>query len=286
MPSPSATARSCSMGRTIVAMQLNQITVFPVKSMGGTDVDAATVEPWGLEHDRRWLVLHPDGTYLTARREARMLTVTAVATGGRLVLSAPGFSTLAVDIPVDGALTATTVSRLHSVRLAADEAHSWLSGALGRAVRLGWLDDPCRRPVSPDHGGRDGDPLNLSDAGPVLVATTASMRQLNEWIAAGDAAEPAVTVDRFRPNLVIETGEPFAEDTWRHVRIGAAVFRFAEVCDRCQMTLTDPATLVRGKEPIRTMARHRKWNGRTWFGVRLIPTTVGPIRVGDVVSVF
>jgi uncharacterized protein YcbX len=270
----------------IKVMQLNRITIFPVKSLGGTHVDAATVRPWGLENDRRWLVLHPDGTYLTARREARMLTVTAVATGDHLTLSAPGLPSLTVDVPADGDRTATSVSRLSTVRLASAPAHAWLSAVLERPVRLGWLDNPYRRPVSPLHGGRDGDPLNLADAGPLLLATTASMRQLNDWIAAEDPAAPAVTADRFRPNLLVDTDEPFAEDAWRQVRIGAVELRFAEVCDRCQLTLTDPVTLVRGKEPIRTLARHRKWDGRTWFGVRLVPVTVGPVRVGDAVAAF
>jgi hypothetical protein len=266
-------------------MELSRITIFPVKSLGGTHVDAATVRPWGLEGDRRWLVLQSDGTYLTARRESRMLRVTAVATGDRLVLSAPGLAPLTVEAPVDGERTATTVSRLPTVRLAAGGAHAWLSEVLERPVRLGWLDNPYRRSVSPEHGGRDRDPLNLADAGPLLLATTASIRQLNDWIAAEEPSAPAVTVDRFRPNLVVDTVEPFAEDAWRRLRIGAVELRFAEVCDRCQLTLIDPVTLVRGKEPIRTLARHRKWDGRTWFGVRLVPMTVGSIRVGDTVSV-
>jgi len=266
-------------------MQLHRITVFPVKSLGGTHVDAATVRPWGLENDRRWLVLHPDGTYLTARRESRMLAVTAVATGSRLVLSAPGFPALTVEAPVDGDRTPTTVSRLPTVRLAAADAHAWVSAVLERPVRLGWLDNPYRRPVSPQHGGRDGDPLNLSDAGPLLVVTTASLRRLNDWIAADDPTAPTITADRFRPNLVVDTAEAFAEDTWPGLRIGAVELRFAEICDRCEMTLIDPITRVRGKEPIRTLARHRKWNGRTWFGVRLVPETVGSVRIGDAVLV-
>lgn len=271
-------------------MRLAAVHLYPVKSLAGAGVDHATVEPWGLRHDRRWLVLNPDGSYLTARDEHRMLGVTAVSAPGAVTLTGLDGSARTVAEPADGQPVTTTVSRLDTVRLAADEAHEWLSAQLQRPVRLAWLDDPRRRPVAADHGGRPGDPLNLSDAGPLLAATLPSLRQLNEWVAEGatergEPAPQALPMVRFRPNLVIDGPfEPFAEDRWTTVRIGEVDFRFAERCDRCQLTLIDPATLAVDKEPLRTLARHRKEHGRTWFGVRLIPLTTGEIHVGDEVT--
>ena len=92
---------------------------------------------------------------------------------------------------------------------------------------------------------------------------------------------------RFRPNVIIdEVPEPFEEDGWRTIRIGDVPFRFAETCDRCVMTTLDPITLEGGKEPLRTMARYRKWDHKTWFGIRLIPLTVGTVHVSDDVEVL
>ncbi len=85
-----------------------------------------------------------------------------------------------VDAPVDCEVAATSLSRLNSARLAAAEAADWLSHQLQQPVRLGWLDDPRRRTVAAAHGGLPGDHLNLSDAGPLLLTTQASLRQLNE----------------------------------------------------------------------------------------------------------
>ena len=80
-------------------------------------------------------------------------------------------------------------------------------------------------------------------------------------------------------------GEPFAEDEWTSVRLGEVAFRATMVCDRCVMTTIDRQDLRTGKEPIRTLARHRKWDGATWFGIRLtpaLPLAAGStIRVGD-----
>ena len=55
------------------------------------------------------------------------------------------------------------------------------------------------------------------------------------------------------------------------------------VCDRCVMTTIDRDSLKTSKEPIRTLARHRKWDGATWFGIRLTP--VLPLAAGASISV-
>lgn len=270
-------------------MRLVSIHLYPVKSLGGSDAAEAVVEPWGLLGDRRWLALNPDGTYLTARIEPRMLSLQALPrAGGGITLAGPD-GTLDVEPPVDGPLAPTAVSRLDGVRLASAEAHEWLSARLGRELRLGWLDDPQRRSVALDHGGRPGDPLNLSDAGPLLLCTMPSMNRLNDWILAsavehGEDIDP-LPISRFRPTVVVDGDfEPFAEDGWSTVTVGGVTFRFAEICDRCVLTTIDTRTYKTTKEPIRTLARFRQWDHKTFFGVRLVPVTAGVIRVGDAVS--
>jgi MOSC domain-containing protein len=127
------------------------------------------------------------------------------------------------------------------------------------------------------------------------------MAQLNAWntadsdlpdppdldpddLSAGSRASEALDIMRFRPNVVIDGEEPFAEDAWPTVRIGNLKFRTTMVCDRCVMTTIDPITLAGGKEPIRTLARHRRWNHKTWFGIRLAPLGTGTISVGEAVE--
>jgi uncharacterized protein YcbX len=270
-------------------MNLESIHVYPVKSLGGVDRTEADVEPWGLRGDRRWLVLNPDGSVLTARERHLMLGVSArPLDGGAIELTGQG--TLRVEPPFDGELVPTALSRLESVRAAGPAADEWLSRELGTPVRLGWLDDPRRRSVSADHGGRAGDVLSLADAGPLLLTTTASLRALNDWLeedAVKRGEEPAapMVMRRFRPNVVVDgDAEAFAEDAWEQVQIGDVRFRFSEHCDRCVLTTIDPHTLIAGKEPLRTLARHRQWDHKTFFGVRVVPVTEGSIRVGDLVS--
>jgi uncharacterized protein YcbX len=274
-------------------MKLSSIHLYPVKSCGGLSVVKADVEPWGLRQDRRWLVLKSDGSVLTAREQHLMLGVTARPLDcDAIVLRGRDGSSMQLEAPVDGAFVPTTLSRLESVRAAGQEANGWLSHQLGSAVRLGWLDDPRRRSVSLKHGGQPGDSLNLSDAGPVLLTTSASLRQLNVWIAdaaaaRGEGSVAPMVMDRFRPSVVIDgVVTPFAEDSWMRVNIGNVEFRFAEQCDRCALTTVDPRTLVSGIEPLRTLSRYRQHDHKTWFGVRLIPVSTGTIEVGDTVTAW
>ena len=135
--------------------------------------------------------------------------------------------------------------------------------------------------MSAKHGGLDSEPLSLADTGPLLLTSKASLDQLNEWIGDGDLA-----MQRFRPNVVVDGDQPFAEDRWRQIRIGDVRYRFAEHCDRCVVTTIDPHTMSHGKEPIRALARHRKWDGKTWFGIRIVPLSEGSLSVGDEVEVI
>ena len=267
-------------------MRVGSLHVFPVKATAPVTLDSVDVELGGPRHDRRWAVIDPRGTRLNATTHDRLLTVTATPDDtGALRLTAPGLPPIDVQVPRGGPTIAVDVSRLPTMIDAGDEAAAWLTRLLDEPVRLAWQDDPARRPISPEHGGLGGEPLSLADTGPLLLTTTASLAQLDAWIAEEHEAQPMV-MQRFRPNVVVE-GSPaaFVEDAWRHLRIGGVRFRFAEHCDRCVVTTIDPVTLAHGKEPIRTLARHRRWDGKTWFGIRVVPLSMGTIAVGDEVAV-
>jgi uncharacterized protein YcbX len=272
---------------------VSAVRVYPVKSWAGVPVPDAAVEPWGLRGDRRWMVVDRAGEVVTARERHVLLSLRAVPDDeGGLTLEAEGTPSLHVDLPSGPADVPVRISRLDRAVAAGDAADRWLSDVLGEPLRLVWLDDPRRRPVSPSHGGQDGDPLSLADAGPLLLTSTASLRQLDVWVhdeaeRRGEPQPAPLEMLRFRPSVVVDGElEPFAEDRWQRVRVGEVTYRFGEHCDRCVMTTLDPGTTLGGKEPLRTLARHRRWEGKTWFGVRLIPTSVGRLVVGDDVEVL
>lgn len=267
-------------------MRVDSVHLYPVKATGPVTVQVADVELAGLRHDRRWAVVDTDGVRLNATRHDRLLAVTATPDeSGALAITVRSRSPLAVPVPRGGARLPVNVSRVPSAVDAGAEAARWFSDYLGVPVRLVWQDDPAARGISAQHGGSGVEPLSLADAGPLLLTTTASLVQLNAWIAAEHEPEDMV-MTRFRPNLVVDGPlEPFAEDGWRDFRIGAVPFRFAEHCDRCVVTTIEPDNLQHSKEPIRTLARHRKWGGKTWFGIRIVPLGTGSVAVGDQIAV-
>jgi uncharacterized protein YcbX len=267
------------------------IRIYPVKSAAGVAAARAEVEPWGLRADRRWALVDEHGVRLRVRHCRRIMAITArPGPDGGLVLAAPGQPALLVAVPAgtNGKIKVDLYG-LGSALAAGAAADAWVSRALDRPARLVWLDDPARRPVEPSHGGLPGDVVSLADTAPLLLITTASLRQLDAWIAAGAAERgepPPAPLDpvRFRPNAILDTDEPFAEETWQRVRIGDVPFRLAEHCDRCATTMIEPSTLESGKEPLRTLAVHRRRHGVTWFGVRVVPERRGTIAVGDPVA--
>jgi uncharacterized protein YcbX len=270
-------------------LELSAINRYPVKSCRGHSVQRVTVEPWGLSGDRRWLVVDDDGVAVTAREHPRMLLVTpAPRPDGGLELTSPDASPVSVDVPSADDLVRVRVWTSELVAAAASPAASaWFSKVIGKSVCLVYMDDPTRRHPNPAFA-LPSDLVSFADSYPLLIATEASLHSLNDWIADGPRAdEGPLPMTRFRPNLVVAGTQPWEEDGWRRIRVGDVLFRVVKGCDRCTMTLTDPDTAARGKEPIATLARYRRWDGETWFGMNIIPDTPGAeIAVGDEVEIL
>ena len=280
-------------------LRVTRLRTYPVKSMAGNDVESATVEPWGLAGDRRWGLVDGAGKNVTARMVHSLLGLRAEPLGSSniRIVDVDGTS-ITVNAPVGASTTPVDFDGLARATPANEAANAWISERIRHPLRLDWQEDPTLRPISVNHGGQPGDSLSLADDGPLLLATEASLRQLNDWIAAehdagaGTAGNDTDALDivRFRPNVIVDGHQPFAEDNWDTVHIGDVTFRKTVLCDRCVMTTIEPTTLAGGKEPIRTLARHRRWDGKTWFGIRLAPIGIeagssATISVGDAVEV-
>jgi uncharacterized protein len=270
-------------------MHVASLHIYPVKSTAPTDLDQTDVEACGLTGDRRWLVVDPDGVQMTARERRRLLHVKAQpGADGTITLTGPHAPPLQV---AGSELTATASAEVWQTRFpvvdAGEPAARWFSELLDEPARLVNLDDPAARPITHPNG-RPGEVVSMADSYPLLLTSTASLARLNEWITTdhSDDAIAALPMRRFRPNVVLDAPEPFAEDDWKTIRIGAVTFRSGGPSSRCVLTTVDPETLRNGKEPIRTLARRHSWDHKTYFGVNLVPTTLGQISVGDPVEIL
>ncbi|MFF5439291.1 MOSC domain-containing protein [Streptomyces achromogenes] len=273
------------MGNAVV----QSIHVHPVKALRGVSPRTAVVEPWGLAGDRRWTLIDDGGKVVTQRESPRLaLAAAEPLAGGGIRLSAPGRPPLTVEVPEPSGTVLVDVFRTKVEAVpAAAGAHAWCSAYLGTEVRLVHMDDPAvRRPVDPACA-LPGETVSFADGFPLLVTTAASLDALNSLIADGPHAhEGPLPMNRFRPNLVVAGTEPWAEDDWTRISVGDVVFRAAKPSARCVVTTTDQDSATRGREPLYTLARHRRRDGKLLFGLNLVPVTPGTVGVGDPVRVL
>lgn len=167
-----------------------------------------------------------------------------------------------------------------------DNAAEWVSDALGVRSRLVRIADSARRPLAPrfagplPHAARD---VTLSDGAPLLLLGAASIAALNDRLAA--VAEPPMTVERFRPSVLLEGTSAHEEDTWRLVRIGDLEIGVGSQCPRCVITTIDQTSLAQGVEPLRTLAGYRRVDGGVVFGMNATHAQPGRLLVGQSVEV-
>ncbi|MBT2387418.1 MOSC domain-containing protein [Streptomyces sp. ISL-11] len=271
---------------------LTAVHFYPVKSMAGCAPGEAAVEPWGLAGDRRWMVADDDGALISQRQHPKLaLASSRPLAGGGVRLDAPGAEPIDVAVPDLAEQGGTVTVQIFRDKVeavpAGAAADAWLSAYLGTSARLLHMDDPAiRRPVDPRYS-RPGETVSFADGYPLLATTTASLGALNSLISQGNHPEEGpLPMNRFRPNVVVDGTAPWAEDDWRRVRIGEVTFRAVKPCGRCVVTTTDQHTAERGKEPLRTLARHHLIGKALVFGMNLIPEHTGVLRVGDEVEIL
>ena len=268
------------MATTVAALH-----VYPVKGLKGVDVNEARATARGLEYDRRFMVVDPEGTFVSQREYPKMATVWTDIAGDSLVLSSPDRDEVSVPLIPTGPATLRVRVWRSTVDAApvSKEADAFLSETLGMNCRLVYMPDTTRRLSNPEYAG-DEKLVGFADGYAYLMIGAASLADLNKRMAARGAAP--LPMNRFRPNIVLAGSEPYAEDTWKDVRVGTARLRAAKPCGRCQVTTTDQSTgEVRGPEPLATLATYRdSAEFGVMFGMNYVTLQAGSIRLGDPVA--
>jgi uncharacterized protein YcbX len=252
-----------------------------VKSAAGIALDRAEVDEFGIRFDRRWMVVDAGGSFMTQREHPRLALIRTSIAQDRLVLSLRGMPDLELPlVPTDTAeREIVTVWRDQVPALPQGaEAARWLSEGLSTPCRLVFLPRDVIRPV------RVGDVVSparvgFADAFPFLLVTGEALDALNARL------EQAVSIDRFRPNIVVAGATPHAEDRWQRIRIGEIAFDVVKPCSRCVTITVDPHTGKPGSEPLRTLAGYRMEGRDVNFGQNLVHLSRGWLQVGDEVEV-
>jgi uncharacterized protein len=268
---------------------LAQLYIYPIKALAGIALDTAIPLGRGLQYDRRWMLTDPDGTFLSQRSDPRMALLKPQIQDGMIVV--PPLQP--DDEPMQISLAGPESTSLAEVQVWDDSVaalpypsavNDWFSRQLDRPCQLVYIPDSSDRQVDQEYA-QPGDQVGFADGFPYLVTTNSSLRDLNLRL------DNPVTMERFRPNLVIEGDlEPWSEDNWQQFRIGDFTFRSTKPCGRCQVITIDPANAERGAEPLKTLAGFRQKGHKILFGLNACldldsAPESGVLDVGDVLEI-
>lgn len=252
---------------------------YPVKSMMGESLNATSVGPHGLFHDRAYaLGDRTTGKVASAKNPAKWPSLFRF----RAALSQPDGEGAAVRITLpDGRVISSSDP----------DVEATLSEAVGRPVAFlksapagaqleeYWpnLEELPRRNVVTDEAMPPG---TFFDCATVHVLTTATLDALRS-LAPSCRFEPR----RFRPNLMVATPDGvrgFVENEWvgRTMSIGPEVqLKVTGPCPRCVMITLPQDDLPRDPLVLKTAARHNQAH----VGVYASVERGGMIRQGDTV---
>jgi len=261
---------------------VSSLIYYPIKACRGVEVDSANIERMGLQHDRRMMVVTPDGEFLTQREYPRLALILPTLKDGVLELCAPNYDSIQVSIQPSGIPIAVSVWESQGIQAIdqGEEAAAWFSDWLGSEVRLVHIADGYKRIVSAEYSINSDDHTGFADGYPILLASEEGLQDLNTHL------ETPVPMNRFRPNLVVKGCEPFAEDTWNRIKVGGVEMAVVKPCARCVVTTIDKVTLEKSREPLKTLGKYRKHRLGAIFGQNVIPLNEGILQLGMSVDVL
>lgn len=261
-------------------LTIRELNVYPIKSCAGIALGTARLAPYGLEHDRNWMVVDGNGRFVTQRELARLALVEPELGAAELTLRAPGMAPLRTPLDAGARTVAATVwSDTVTTLDTGDETARWFSDFLGAPLRLVRFDPAAARIANRAWTGETTAHVRFADGYPLLVIGEASLADLNARLA--QKGVDAIPMNRFRPNVVLAGLEAYEEDYVETLRIaaagGAVELRIVKPCPRCPIPTIDQA---RGapdprwpNEPTDTMSVYRadsRVDGALTFGQNAI----------------
>ncbi|MEC4893057.1 MAG: MOSC N-terminal beta barrel domain-containing protein [Oscillatoria sp. PMC 1051.18] len=275
-------------------MRVTGVFVYPIKSCRGIRVDSAEVTAKGFVGDREFMIVDEQGKFVTQRKYPRLATIEVKVAENELILSADGVNLdcLRFQPSLSGREIRVEIWRDRTTAIdQGDKVAKWFQAALNvsQDFRLVRQSPRYLRPISPQFATAENQPVSFADGYPFLLIGTASLTDLNNKLAAKyEDGFQALPMNRFRPNLVVETDEAFVEDKWKVIQVGKIKFSVVKPCSRCVITTTNQVTGERNKlkEPLLTLSSYRQFSGGIMFGQNVIPEQIGIVNLGDEVQVL
>jgi uncharacterized protein YcbX len=264
-------------------LYLQDIYIYPIKSLGGISLQQAEVQHTGLQYDRRWMLTDKAGNFLSQRSVAQMALLQVNIAQDGLVVNLKKKKLEVLTIPFNPAtgreVTVTVWDDVCTALEVSAWANKWFSDALEREVRLVFMPATTNRWVDNTYASNN-EIVSFADDFPLLMIGQSSLDELNSRL------DFPVPMNRFRPNLVFKGGTPFCEDLFKEFMIGEVTFNVAKPCGRCVITTINQDDGSKGQEPLRTLATYRIINHKIMFGQNLLHRNTGTIKTGEKIKII
>ncbi|MEM7097808.1 MAG: MOSC domain-containing protein [Pseudomonadota bacterium] len=265
--------------------KITGIYSYPVKSCRASSMESAEISPTGIEGDRQLMLLY-NGKFTNQAFIANLAKVETQRLGPLSIRFGNQENSLDHQISDQGEEHLVDFyGNQVAVLDQGDVASDWVSNIAGKEVRVVALKETFKRQVPLEEFAvvHDKDQSRFVDVAPILVTNEASLADLNARL------QSPVPMNRFRPNIVIEGLDAFAEDQVIELQGATISLVRATHCERCAVTCTDQETGARASEPLSTLKayRHREggYAGGVMFGAYMAVNGQGTIRVGDTFTV-
>ncbi len=279
----------------VTTARVSALFVHPLKSASAISVNALELDARGATGDRRWMLVDGNGQFITAREQHRLVLIKPSFAdsdrNGALTLETASLSRYTVRVPHSASVRTVRIFQDDvAAQDAGDQAAEWCSEAMGSFCRLVYLAASSTRPLQRKYAGPlayENRTVAFCDGAPLLLLGSASIDALNARLV--EQGGDAVTVARFRPNVLLDHTTAHEEDLWSDVSIGDVRVGVGSRCLRCVLTTVDPITAEGGVEPLRTLASYRRDANGVVFGMNATHAAPGVtpsvIRIGDRVRV-
>ena len=261
---------------------VSELTIYPVKSMAGISLQSSQLDSMGLQYDRRWMVVSPEGKFITQRSHPQLALIQPKLNNGQLSMSSFGLDDHIVPAANEDSpsMTVHIWDDVVQAKHLSKETDAWLEQTVGEPCHLVFIVDDEVRQCDTTYA-REGDRTGFSDGFPLLLISEASLDDINNKL------DNPVPMKRFRPNLVVTGCEAFAEDSWKEIQVNNVTFHIIKPCSRCIITTVNPDTgIVSGTEPLKTLSEYRKRENKVMFGQNLVHDNSGELSVGDSVKLI
>jgi len=268
----------------VLSPSLQSLHIYPIKSTAGISLSNSWVDDYGLSFDRRFVITDANGLFITARTQPTLCLIKANLTEYGLVLTAPNMPVLHIHYQKlsqtykDVTVWENDINAQHGHK----DYDLWLSQYLQIPCQLLYFGERSQRFVK-----NSNKQVAFADGYPLLLISQASLDDLNRKIPL--QANKKMSMSQFRPNIVVDDCDAFAEDTWQHIRIGEVEFEVSKPCSRCIFTTVNPinAEMHPQQEPLTTLKSYRQVaSGDVMFGQNLIALNQGSIKQGDKIVVL